>query len=249
MAHAVKRYRPVVNGELCQPNGPKPHPTLSMMLAELLQAARPQRRGLTAALRHLGALGLFFLAILDSSPLPTFGGPDILTAILAASHRNPWYEYAAVATAGSVIGAYITFHLARKAGLAYLDGKFGHERVPRLLSVFKKWGTGALVASTAIPFPFPTSVFFAAAGASDYDTRKFFTVVTLCRAARYSAVALIAAYYGRHFVRVLRHPAQYWGWLLVFVAVIIAVIAGGILLQKRLESVPEAGLSQAHQRG
>jgi membrane protein YqaA with SNARE-associated domain len=50
-------------------------------------------------------LGLFFLAILDSSPIPTFGGPDILIAILAATHRNPWYEYAAVATAGSVIGA------------------------------------------------------------------------------------------------------------------------------------------------
>src|ERR1700690_3965779 len=57
--------------------------------------------------RHLGAFGLFSLAIVDSSPLPTFGGPDILTAILAASHRNPWYEYAAVATAGSVIGAYL----------------------------------------------------------------------------------------------------------------------------------------------
>ena len=70
--------------------------------------------------RHLGALGLFFLAILDSSPLPTFGGPDILTAISAASHRNPWYEYAAVATAGSVIGALLTFRVARRAGSAYL---------------------------------------------------------------------------------------------------------------------------------
>jgi membrane protein YqaA with SNARE-associated domain len=42
--------------------------------------------------------------------------PDILIAILAASQRNPWYEYAAVATAGSVIGAYLTFRIARKAG-------------------------------------------------------------------------------------------------------------------------------------
>lgn len=36
------------------------------------------------ALRHLGAFGLFFRAILDSLPLPIFGGSDILTAILAA---------------------------------------------------------------------------------------------------------------------------------------------------------------------
>jgi membrane protein YqaA with SNARE-associated domain len=221
----------------------------SMILAEFLPQSGQRRGGLTAALRLLGALGLFFLAILDSSPLPTFGGPDILTAVLAATHRNPWYEYAAVATTGSVIGAYITFRLARRAGYAYLDGKFGQKRVPRLLSLFREWGTSVLAASTAIPFPFPTSVFFAAAGVSDYDTREFIAVVLLSRAARYSAVALIADYYGRHFLRVLRHPTQYWGWLLIFVAVISAIVTGGILLQKRLEPVPEAGLTEAHQRG
>jgi hypothetical protein len=88
---------------------------------------------------HLGALGLFSLAIVDSSPLPTFGGPDILTAILAASHRNPWYEYAAVATAVSVIGAYLTFRLARKAGSAYLHSKVGHRKLDAILNFFHKW--------------------------------------------------------------------------------------------------------------
>ena len=218
------------------------------MFAELLQGARPRRSGLTAALRHFGALGLFFLAVLDSSPLPTFAGPDILTAVLAATHRNPWYEYAAVATLGSVLGAYITFRLARRAGTAYLDGKFGEQRVPRMLGLFRRWGTGALAASTAIPFPFPTSVFFAAAGASDYDTREFIAVVMIGRAIRYSAVALIADYYGRHFLRVLRHPVQYWGWLLVFVLVIVAIAGGGILLQKKMESSSGRGLTEAHQR-
>jgi membrane protein YqaA with SNARE-associated domain len=144
----------------------------------------------------LGALGLFFLAILDSSPLPTFGGPDILIAILAASHRNPWYEYAAVTTVGSVIGAGLTFHLARKAGSAYLNSKFGHGKVPSLLKLFEKWGTGTLVASTAIPFPFPTSMFFAAAGASNYRVGKFLAIVATCRAARYAAIAIVADRYG-----------------------------------------------------
>jgi membrane protein YqaA with SNARE-associated domain len=73
----------------------------------------------------LGAFGLFFLGILDSLPLPIFAGSDILIAIRAASHRNSWYEYAAVATAGSMIGAYVTFKLARRAGPAYLHSKFG----------------------------------------------------------------------------------------------------------------------------
>lgn len=209
------------------------------MLALFLQVARTRRsRGLTATLRHFGAFGLFALAILDSSPLPTFGGPDILIAILAARHANPWYEYAAVATAGSVIGAYFTYRLARRAGVAYLDGKFGHSKVQKLQDVFHRWGTGALAVSTAVPFPFPTSMFFAAAGASNYGTKKYITVVALCRAARYSLIALLADRYGRQFVRAVRHPDRYWGWLLLFAAVVGCMVALGIFLSRRLELAP-----------
>ncbi len=191
--------------------------------------------------RHLGAAGLFFLAILDSTPLPTFGGPDILIAILAGSHRNPWYEYAAVATAGSLIGAYITFRLARKAGAAYLNGKFGEGKVSRFLKLFQKSGTATLVASTAIPIPFPTSMVFAAAGASDYKMGKYLPIVAVCRATRYSAIAIVADLYGRHFIRVIRHPVQYWGWLLLFAAIAFGLIAGGILINRRMAAAPTAG--------
>jgi membrane protein YqaA with SNARE-associated domain len=200
-----------------------------------LQHATPrQGHGFTSIFHHLGALGLFFLAIVDSSPLPTFGGPDILTAILAASHRNPWYEYAAVATAGSVIGAYLTFRLARKAGSAYLHSKFGHRKLDAILNFFHKWGTSALAVSTAVPIPMPTSMLFAAAGASDYGVGRFLTVVIICRSVRYTFIAIVADHYGRHFVRVLRHPSQYWGWLLLFAAVIFSLIMAGILLNRRL---------------
>ena len=137
------------------------------MLNVLLQNAN-RGRSFLSTFRHLGAFGLFALTILDSSPVPTLGGPDILLAILVAARLDPWYEYAAVATIGSTIGAYITFRLARKAGEAYLESKFGQMRVSSFLAVFKKWGTGTLVASTAIPFPFPTSLVFAASGASEY---------------------------------------------------------------------------------
>lgn len=201
----------------------------------LLQNTSPnRRRGVTALFRHFGALGLFFLAILDSSPLPTFGGPDILIAILAASHRNPWYEYAVVATAGSVIGACITFRLARKAGAAYLNTKFGKGKVSVILKLFDRGATGMLIASTAVPFPFPTSLVFAAAGASNYRLSQYVPLVAVCRAARYSAIAVIADLYGRHFIRVLRHPVQYWGWFLGFALIAIALIAGGILITRRI---------------
>lgn len=209
------------------------------MLDLLVQGQRRRSgRGFTSTLSHLGALGLFFVAIIDSSPLPTFGGPDILTAVLAASHRDLWYEYAATATAGSLIGAWLTFRLARRAGSAYLDRKFKKTKLSKFLKLFKKWGTGTLAASTVIPLPTPTSMFFAAAGASNYPRGKFLGVVGVCRAIRYSAIAFIAGHYGRHFLRVLRHPLQYWGWLLLFVGLTIALIVFGIVIERRLVASP-----------
>jgi membrane protein YqaA with SNARE-associated domain len=207
------------------------------MLNLLLQSAS-RGDSLLTTFRHLGALGLFFLAVLDSSPIPTFGGPDILIAILVATRPNPWYEYAAVAAIGSTVGAFITFRLARKAGEAYLEGKFGQAKVTALLGVFKKWGTGTLVASTAIPFPFPTSLVFAVAGASDYHLGKYLAVVGVSRGVRYTAIAVVAHLYGRHLVRVLRHPTQYWGWLLLFTAAVLVLIGAGILVNKRMLPAP-----------
>jgi membrane protein YqaA with SNARE-associated domain len=211
------------------------------MLDALIQrASKSPGHSVTSTFLHLGALGLFFVAIIDSSPLPTFGGPDILTAILAGQQRNPWYEYAAFATAGSVFGAYLTFRIARKAGSAYLHSKFGNRKVDSMLHLFKKWGTGALVASTAIPFPFPTSLFFASAGASNYRVGKFLAVVAICRGARYTLIAIIADHYGRHFIRVLRHPIEYWGWLLAFAAVILILIMTGVVVNRRLAAATMA---------
>ena len=187
-------------------------------------------------MRHLGGLGLFLFAIVDSSPIPTFGGLDILTAILAARQREPWYYYAGVATAGSVIGAYFTFRMARKAGLDYLNRKFGKRKVASLLKYFQRWGTGALVVSTAIPLPFPTSSFFAVAGALDYPLRTFIVIVALGRAVRYGVIAAIAFHYGRRFVVALRHLGQHSGWLLMIAAAVVFVVAVVIMLRKRLES-------------
>jgi membrane protein YqaA with SNARE-associated domain len=211
---------------------------LKLLQTASQRTARP--RGL-AALRYLGALGLFLLAVVDSLPLPTLAGPDILIAVLAARHRDPWFEYVAVASAGSLLGAYITFRLARRAGMAYIESKFRRGRLPSMLRFFRKQATGALVASTAIPFPFPTSVLFAAAGASEYDGRKFLILVALCRLLRYSVVALVAQRYGRYFIRVLRHPTRDWGWLLLMLAVAGLVVLAWILGARRRASAAGSG--------
>jgi hypothetical protein len=63
-------------------------------------------------LRHLGGVGVFILAALDSSVLPTLGAVDALTIILAARHPELWPYYAMCSTAGSVCGASVAYRLS-----------------------------------------------------------------------------------------------------------------------------------------
>ena len=179
-----------------------------MRLVYLLAALVTSTHRIIGILRHLGAFGLFLLAIVDSSPIPGFGGPDILTAILAARQPALWYYYAAAAVAGSVIGAWIAYRLAHRAGLDYLNRKFGKRKVHTMLKYFERWGTGALAVFTAVPGPFPTSTLFAAAGVLDYPFRRFLIVVAISRVVRYGAIAAIASLYGRRFIGELRHPGN-----------------------------------------
>jgi membrane protein DedA with SNARE-associated domain len=79
-------------------------------------------------------------------------------------------------------------------------------------------------------------MFFAAAGASDYPLGKFLAIVTIGRVIRYSAIAFVADHYGRRVIRALRHPMQYWGWMVLLVALTIALIVGGIVVSRRLET-------------
>jgi membrane protein DedA with SNARE-associated domain len=107
-----------------------------------------------------------------------------------------------------------------------------------VIALFSKWGTGTLVASTAIPFPFPTSLVFATAGASEYPLGRYLSVVAISRGVRYGCLALLVERFGRHLVRVVAHPTQYWGWFLLFSAVVLVLIGGGILVNRRLLNAP-----------
>jgi membrane protein YqaA with SNARE-associated domain len=210
-------------------------------LTKLVQPAARHLQSIERVLRHLGGFGLLLLAIIDSSPIPTFGGLDILIAILAARRHEPWYYYAAFATVGSVIGAYLTYRMARKAGLDVLNRKFGQRKVARLLKYFQRWGMGALAVSTSVPFPFPTSAFFAIAGVLDYPLRTFIIVVALGRAVRYAAIAAIASRYGRRFIVGLRHPGRHAELLLAIAVAVVLAITAAIVVRERLQSKrPEA---------
>src|SRR5580692_5380104 len=72
-------------------------------------------------LTHLGALGLFSVAVFDSSviPLPLPGSTDLLLLWLVAHRGDPWLMVPC-AVAGSILGGYTTWQIGRKGGEAAL---------------------------------------------------------------------------------------------------------------------------------
>jgi len=214
---------------------------LASLLWQAARRRRPTPTGWQVTLRHLGGLGVFALAILDGSPIPTLGGLDLLTAILAARHKEPWYYYALIATAGGLIGSYITYSIVRQAGKSYLTRKFGESQGHRLLDWVRQWGGGTLIAATLLPPPFPATAVFAAAGILGYPRRRYLAVVAGGRALRYSLLAWAAARYGHHFVRLVRHPERYIGWSLLVGAIVILMIGGAVLMWRWTQQAPPSG--------
>ena len=68
-------------------------------------------------LTHLGFLGLFSVAVVDSSviPLPLPGSTDLLLLWLVAHSGDPWL-LAPCAIAGSLLGGYTTWQIGRRGG-------------------------------------------------------------------------------------------------------------------------------------
>ena len=206
-------------------------PHSKLWLAVVLQA---KKHGAAPAktltlVRHYGGVALLPLAVLDSSIIPTFGSLDLLTGWLAVGDPELWWYYALMSTAGSLIGAFITYRMGRKVGEWWIERKIGHKRTQQVRNAIEHHGSASIFVSTIAPPPFPTPWFFAAAGAFSFPLKKMLLMTFLGRALRYSLLTVVAAHYGRTFLRYLRHPLHY---LLISVIVIASLITAVILFGK-----------------
>src|SRR5580658_9493793 len=88
----------------------------------------------------LGALGFIPLGLLDSSVIPVPGSMDVLTIVLAARDAQLWPYYAVMATIGSVLGAFLTYRLARKGGEKAMERRLSAKTIKRVNGIFERWG-------------------------------------------------------------------------------------------------------------
>jgi membrane protein YqaA with SNARE-associated domain len=180
---------------------------------------------------HLGGPSLILLGLVDNSVVPLPGSTDVVTILLAAHHREPWIYYAIMATAGALIGGYLTYRMARKGGKETLEKRFSKRTTKKVYAIFERWGFAAVAIPSILPPPFPIVPMLLAAGAMQYPTKKFLTALAVGRGTRFAILAYLGAHYGRSILKFF--DQYYWPVLIALVA--FSVLGGlyGLYKYKR----------------
>jgi membrane protein YqaA with SNARE-associated domain len=202
----------------------------------LRRSAGRHRSPLLHWLVGLGAAGLFFVAVIDSSviPLPLPGSTDLLLLLLVARRANAWLT-AIAAIAGSIVGGYTTWSTGAKGGEAAIKRHISPRYRKRLTRWVESRGSLAVALSALTPPPVPMLPFLLAAGALGVSRRKFLVAYTAARTLRYGLIAWLGATYGRRVARLWAHYLARWGttieWTLV--ALFAAALVYGVWKWRR----------------
>jgi membrane protein YqaA with SNARE-associated domain len=175
-------------------------------------------------LTHLGALGLFLVAVVDSSviPLPLPGSTDLLLLWLVAHNGDPWL-LAPCAVVGSILGGYTTWHIGRRGGEAALRHYVPARLLGRVVAWVERHRILAVFLPALLPPPIPLLPFALASGALGVSRSRFLVVFGAARSLRYCFIAWLGVTYGRRIVRLLSGTLQKWSTplLCVFVGLLV----------------------------
>ena len=169
-------------------------------------------------LTHLGGLGLFFVAAVESSyiPLAMPGSTDLLLLWLVVFDGDPWL-LAAIAIAGSLAGGYATWNLGRRGGQAVLKRYVPAPLLGRVVLWVERHQILAVFLPVALlPPPIPLLPFALASGALGVPRGRFLVVYGMARTLRYSLIAWLGVVYGRHAIRLWSGTLQRWSIPLLY---------------------------------
>ena len=173
------------------------------------------------ALFRAGGLGLLTLGAFDSSPLVVPLGNDLLVFALSARYHERMLYYAAMATAGSLIGCFATDWISRKSegGLKkFLSGS----HLAYIRKQVKEHAGWTLFVASLLPPPFPFTATVAASAAFRYPRNKLFRSVGAGRFMRFLIEGALAIHYGRWIIKQAESPVLEH----VMIALIIISICG-----------------------
>jgi len=168
---------------------------------------------------------LFAIAVIEASVFPI--PPDILLIALALGRPEASFRFAALSTAGSVVGAAIGYaigmFLFTAVALPVMEFYNAMDTFHQVQQWFVEYGVVMILIAGFSPVPF--KVFTIAAGAFGLSFPAFLAAALVSRGTRFYLEAALLRWGG---ARLRGWVEQYFEWLTVAVAV--AVIGGFVLL-------------------
>jgi membrane protein YqaA with SNARE-associated domain len=177
---------------------------------------------------RLGGGGLVFLGVLDSSFLFMPLGNDLLIVALTMRSHHMLPIYAALATAGSVLGCLLVDWVSRKRGEEGLERMASARRLAYVKKKVKDRAGLALAFAALMPPPFPFTLFLAASSALQYPRKKLLGVIAVSRLLRFVIVGSLAIVFGEQILRLAKTQA-----VQIAVLTLVVVSIGGSLLSLR----------------
>ncbi|RMG45243.1 MAG: hypothetical protein D6723_18580 [Acidobacteria bacterium] len=184
-------------------------------------------------LQAIGPIGIFVIAILDSSFLSVPEINDVVVVLNVVENPRLFFFWPLLTTVGSVIGCVILYSLARKGGRAVLHGlgalvPLGQKRserirgkLKRIERIFMRFGSWALIIPALCPPPTPFKAFVATAGVLQFPLKRFLLNVAIARSVRYFSQAILAVFYGDRILAFIhRHTA-----LVILLLIAMSLIA------------------------
>jgi len=178
----------------------------------------------------LGGIGLFGIAVIDSSiiPIELPGSTDLLLLLLSAyrsSSKAAAASFVGWAFAGSVLGGYFTWAAGKKGGEATIEklgrGRFAH----RAAAWTKRNGMLSVGIAALLPPPVPLLPFVLAAGALGLTRIRFLVSYCLARLTRYSFIGWLGYSYGRRVIILWQKEMK--GWTTPVVSIFVVLITSG----------------------
>ena len=171
------------------------------------------------------------VAALDSSFLSFPQVNDLLILLLSTRNPQRMPYYAAMTTAGSLLGCFILYGLAWHGGDVFLRKRFSGARVERGLALYQRHGLLAVVVPALLPPPTPFKLFVLLAGTARVSPWKFGAAIVIGRGIRYFGQGYLAVLYGEQATALVREHGPAVGIALALGAAAIGV--GYIVLARR----------------